>query len=172
MATGIATKVVRAGVFNRVGDAQAAVTSLENAGFNHREISVVCSEPQKARVFGDLAEEHPIRRKGSTFLARAAAFAVGVGLVALVVSTFASTTTVIVIVAALGALVLAVGPLQALMMTRGYEKESVDFYDQALQRDDILVAVEVHDDPPAPRLAEAERILKQSGARTVELPEG
>lgn len=57
-----------------------------------------------------------------------------------------------------------IGPFVGAMMTRGFEREFTDFYDQALQRGLILIAVEVEGEGNLPRLQEAERILAKAGA--------
>jgi hypothetical protein len=58
------------------------------------------------------------------------------------------------------------------MMTRGFEKEIADYYEQAVQKGKILVAVEVHGAGEEQRLAKAERILAEAGSEPVALPEG
>jgi len=64
------------------------------------------------------------------------------------------------------------GSFAGAMMTRGFEKSAADFYDQAVQSGQLLVAVEVHGPDSEPKLAEAERILHEAGAVPVPLPEG
>jgi hypothetical protein len=56
------------------------------------------------------------------------------------------------------------GGLIGVMMTRGVEKEAANFYNQEVTDGQILITVEVHDPPPHPKLALAERILAEQGA--------
>ena len=61
-----------------------------------------------------------------------------------------------------------VGGLVGGMLSRGVEKEAADFYDQSLEQGDILVVAEA-DPQHAERLAQAERILADAGARPLPL---
>jgi hypothetical protein len=58
------------------------------------------------------------------------------------------------------------------MMTRGIEKETANYYDQAVVGGKILVAVEHHGPQAEKRLAQAEQILAAAGAESVPLAEG
>jgi hypothetical protein len=57
------------------------------------------------------------------------------------------------------------------MTSRGFESEITNFYDQALRKGSILVAVErpSGDDP---LLTEAERVFARLGAEPIPLPKG
>jgi uncharacterized protein YcfJ len=88
------------------------------------------------------------------------------------------------LVALAGTGLLVAGPLLAgigaiaggfvgAMLTRGMEPEASNFYDQALKRGDILVAVEcIHAKDVGACLAQAEQILAHEGSRPIPLPEG
>ncbi len=65
-----------------------------------------------------------------------------------------------------------VGSFTGTMVARGFEKEIADFYEQAVQRGKILIAVEDHGPHSAERLAEAERILSSEGANPLPLVRG
>jgi len=65
-----------------------------------------------------------------------------------------------------------VGSFAGAMATRGLEPEKVNYYDQAVQRGQILVAVELPGENNEARLAQAERILERRGAESVPLVEG
>ena len=64
------------------------------------------------------------------------------------------------------------GGLVGAMMSRGFDKEVANFYDQALQRGQILVSVEEEGPDAQQRLALAEEIFAGAGAETLSLPEG
>jgi hypothetical protein len=66
----------------------------------------------------------------------------------------------------------AFGGLIGAMATRGVEKETADFYDQAVVRGKILVAAEDHGPDQQARLAVASRVLDEAGAEPLPLREG
>jgi hypothetical protein len=63
------------------------------------------------------------------------------------------------------------GGLVGAMVNRGVENELANFYDQAVQKGKILVAVEVDGDEPE-KLARADRIIAEEGAEPLPLREG
>jgi hypothetical protein len=76
-----------------------------------------------------------------------------------------------------GPLLVGIGALAGgfvgAMLSRGVEREATNYYDQAVRKGDILVAVEC--DPGGDqreRLALAERLLARAGARPLPLLEG
>lgn len=56
------------------------------------------------------------------------------------------------------------------MMTRGFEPEIANFYDQALSKGQYLVAVE--DEAEGPHLDSAEAILRRAGATPMAMRKG
>jgi len=80
---------------------------------------------------------------------------------------------------AAGLTILGIGPLLAggavaggligAMETRGHEGALADFYDQALTRGKLLVAVEDEGTDHAARLARADQIFRQAGAAPIPL---
>jgi hypothetical protein len=58
------------------------------------------------------------------------------------------------------------------MSSRGIDKELANYYDQAVERGAILVAVEAKGRGAAAALARAERILEEAGSLPMQLPEG
>jgi len=64
------------------------------------------------------------------------------------------------------------GSLIGAMMSRGFERELANFYDQAVVAGKIHVAAEDHGPQQAERLARAEHILANAGAEPLPLPEG
>ena len=70
-----------------------------------------------------------------------------------------------------------VGGLIGAMMTRGFEKELANFYDQAVTEGKIVVAVENRDDEADAeekwkQLNRAEKIFADAGSEPMPLPEG
>jgi hypothetical protein len=168
-----ASKPIRVGIFRTVPSAERAVTELLAAGFTAEEITVVCSDPLKERTFQQFQPQDPA---GSTTPAKAVAGgAIGAALGGLTVLAGAAATGGAALLAAGGAVAWTggvVGGLIGAMMSRGVEKELANFYDQEVQRGNLLVAVEDHGAAAPRRLHEAERILANAGAEPMPLVEG
>ena len=64
------------------------------------------------------------------------------------------------------------GGLVGAMMTRGVEKEIANFYQQAVVDGQILVAADDNRPDNERSLARAARVLAESGAKPLPLPEG
>jgi hypothetical protein len=163
-------KAVRAGVFDTVSAADRAVTALRQAGFKANEISVICSDETKERHFKQFEHQEPAGAYSNEAMNIA-----GAGILALGGATILATVlTGGAAVFALGAFsgLAAGGAFTALMVTRGFEKEAADYYDQAIQRGKILVTVEDYGADADLRLRQAERILEDAGADSFALPEG
>ena len=57
------------------------------------------------------------------------------------------------------------GGFSSLIVSKGYEQEADDHYKEAIEQGHIVVGVEVHGEDGAGRLAEAQRILDEAGAK-------
>jgi hypothetical protein len=166
-------KPIRVGIFRTVATAERAVNKLLAAGFTAEEITVVCSDPLKERNFQEFQHQDPA---GTTTPAKAVAGgAIGAALGGLTVLAGAAATGGVALLAAGGAVAWTGGVLGGLigaMMSRGVEKELANYYDQEVQRGNLLVAVEDHSSAQQQRLLEAERILSEAGAEPMPLREG
>jgi hypothetical protein len=166
------SKRVHVGVFDRIAAADRAVAELVAAGFHRNQITVICPSctPDHFEAFKQLDPSG----------AHAAAGAAGGGAIGGLLGGLVALTATL---ATGGAGLWIAGPLLAgtgggavfgglvgAMMTRGVEREVADFYDQALQKGSILVAVEWDGPAPAERLELADRIFARAAAETVELP--
>jgi hypothetical protein len=159
------------GVFESYRAAENAVAALAASGFPREAISVICPTcsadqfPRAERV--DPAGSH-------TKSAAAAGGVIG--------SLLGGLTAVIGVAATGGMGLLAAGPLLGAtatggvagafvgaMLTRGFEPEIADFYDQALSKGQILVAVDTRLGPGRPA---AEQALVRAGAMPFALREG
>jgi hypothetical protein len=164
---------VRAGVFARVADVEQAVVALESAGFSNQEVVVVCSRKASQEHFGQYARQQPAGQ--NTPAAAAAGSTLGAALGGVSMLALGAATGGLPLAVAGGAGLLTggvVGGFLSAMLMRGVEKEAADYYDQAVQQGKLLVAVELQDPSDAGRLAKAERILAESGAEPLPLPEG
>ncbi len=164
---------LRVGVFERVKAADRAVAALIEAGFPPDSISVVCPTCSVDEFEGT----HRVEPSGAhTRGAAATGGAIGAVLGGFSMALAAATGGAGLLVA--GPLLLGAagggvaGGFIGAMTTRGLEPEIADFYDQALQSGQVLVAVESAGEGDVPPASEADRILTESGARSFELPPG
>jgi hypothetical protein len=163
----------RVGAFSTIAAADNVVERLLDAGFTKQEISVICSDEMKEQHFSEFEHEQPagtntpaaVAIGGSIGAALGGLTAIGIGAatggVGLLVAGGAAAWTGGVFGGFLGA-----------MLSRGTENELSNFYNQAVVLGRILVAVEAHGENAPQRLSEAERILAESGAEPIPLPEG
>jgi hypothetical protein len=171
--TSTVTKPVQAAVYVSPDAAHAAIRQLRAAGFSQKEITVVCNDETKERYFR--AFEHQKQAGANTPAAAAAGGAIGATLFGLTAVAAGAATGGVPLAIAGGWAALTgglAGSFLGAMLTRGFEKEAANYYDQAVAGGKILVAVEVHGDDAQRRLAKAQHILEQSGAEPVPLPEG
>jgi hypothetical protein len=164
---------LRVGVFGSLEQADQVIVRLVDAGFRQEDIVVVAPVALQKHFEAFHAEVPAGTRTIKAAPAGAAVGAVigGILAAAAVVGTGG------------GALVIA-GPLIAgasaggvwggfigAMLTRGFEEEAAQFYDQALRKGKILVGVQTpHDDPE--KLALAEQVLERAGAEPLSLRKG
>src|SRR5262245_46118712 len=163
---------IRAAVFSRVEDARQAVSRLLAAGFTQDQITVVTSDPDKARQFHEFEHQEPAGSNTQEAAATGSAIGAAVGGVAAGTIGVATGGLPLIVAGGLGLMAGAVwGGFIGAMMTRGIEKEVANFYDQEVQDGNLLVAVETCESGPR-NLDHAERILADSGAAPIPLPEG
>ena len=164
---------VRVGVFNRLASADLAVAELLEAGIPADAISVICPTCAK----DDFEPFKKVEPAGAhTPRAAATGSAIGGvlgGLVAAVGLVATGGTGLLIVGPLLGGMATGgvVGGFIGAMTTRGIETEIANFYDQALRKGSILVAVEApHDHDPL--LVEAERVFADVGSEPLPLPKG
>lgn len=163
----------RVGLFSTVQSVDRAIDELHQHGFDHRQISVICSDETKRAHF-DAREASHVRedRLGASLGGGMLGATLG-GLTAIAgLSTLGGAAVV-----AAGALSAAMaggvaGSFAAAMVSRGFEKEPADYFDLAVEKGKILVAVEDRGPQQESRLREAAEILRRSGAEPIALPEG
>jgi len=155
-------------IYDDVPTAAAVVVELHGAGFTQEEISVLCSDEHRERLFQDYVHEQPAGSHSEEALNGAGIAAVGLGSAAVLTGLLTSAGTAIFAIGAFAG-VAALGTFVSLMLTRGAEKELADFYDQAVTEGKILVAVET-DDPK--RQEQADVIFRQHGDRPMAIPKG
>lgn len=165
-------KPIRAGLFGTVEHAEKAVTQLLDAGFDKSQISVICSDETKESHFEKFRPDHEVSKSGQPVIAETT-FAGGA--LGAMVSLAGVVTTGGISVVAIGPVVVGAlaGTLLGALVGRGIEDELARFYDQAVEKGEILVAVDIHeeDERQADRLATASRILESQGTKPLPLEE-
>jgi hypothetical protein len=167
---------VRVGVFAGVGPADAAIMRLLHDGFTRAQITVVA--PKSFHDHFD-REHLDAKQPGGSRAYKTATIAgvLGAGLGGILAATAVAWTggTALNITAMVvaGALVgVMAGCFVGAMMSRGFEKETTDFYDQALEEGKILVGVEYAGSDQRSKLELAERGLAEAGAEALSLRKG
>jgi len=154
-----------AGAFDTVEQADRAITRLLRAGVSKEHLTVICPAKFKDH-FGPEAShaEAPTASAGD-------AIAMG-GAVGATLGGLALAATVITggVAGVMGAAVLIgggaiAGGFSNLIVSKGYEQEVDDNAKQAIERGQMVVGVEIPGDDHAGHLAEAQRILDESGAK-------
>lgn len=165
---------IRAGVFESEPAADRAVAGLLAAGFSKDSISVVSSRPV----------EHHVEHEDVVGVPPSGSHTAGaVVLGGTIGSVLGGLATVVGVAATGGIGLIVVGPLFAAaaaggvaggfvgaMMTRGFEPEIADFYDQALTKGQYLVAVE--DVAEGPQLDTADAVFERAGATPMAMRKG
>ncbi len=169
----MSTDRIKIGIFENVADAERAVEDLIAAGFTRDRLSVVC--PQCDGDEGELDEIEDVPRAGeNTPAAAGAGGAIGAVLGGLTAAALAIGSGGVGLLIA-GPLLLGgaaggvTGSFIGAMTTRGFEPEIADYYDQALQRGQVLVAVEAETDDERATLGQAVPILQAAGGKIREL---
>jgi hypothetical protein len=166
---------VHVGVFDRIADADRAVQDLVDAGIPKERITVICPTCTQEKY----DDYRKVERSGSHAVAGAATG----GTIGAVLGGLAAIATGAAAAAATGGTALLVagtllagsgggavfGGFVGAMLTRGMEREVADFYDQALEKGQILVAVERGDDVTPEQVAAADRIFAAIGSENVTL---
>lgn len=162
---------IRAAIFSTVVEASDVVRSLMDAGFTVPQITVICSEDTKEQYFRDFEHQEPAGTNTAASATAGGTLGAVLGGAAAVAGTVATGGVALV---AAGGLALwsgaVVGGLVGAMMTRGFEKELANHYDQAVSQGKILIAAQVDDDPR--RIAAAERIFELKNRIAMPIREG
>ena len=153
-------------VYDDVPTAAAAVHDLREAGFSPKEISVLCSDEHRERLFQEYNHEQPSGSHSEDAVQKAGLAAAGLGGAAVLTGLLTSAGTAIFAIGAFAG-IAAIGTFVALMLTRGTEKELADYYDQAVTEGKILVGIET-DDPA--RQAVADEIFRRQGETPLAMP--
>ena len=166
---------IRVGIFNSAIEADRAVAELLAAGFSPQQVTVICSEATVQRHFKQFEHQDPAGAHTAAAAMTGGALGAAVGGVATLALASLATLGGVALVAA-GGIALwgggVVGGLVGAMMTRGVEKELANYYDQAAEKGQILVAAEQEDPARSKMLSQAVEVFARHGVEPVALREG
>lgn len=163
-------KPIRAGVFTNVETADKAVAALLDAGFKKEQITVICSDKAKQEHFASFEQEGVAEKDEDVTLKSGALGGLVGGLVSLAGVATTGGLGIIAVGPILGGSVM--GTLVGMFVGRGVENEMARFYDQAVTKGNLLIAVEIEAPDNQDRLATAAKVLRESGAEPFSLDEG
>lgn len=173
MDTPVLKQAVRAGVFSTLDEADDAVSRLLASGFTKEQITVICSDEVIKAHYRQFEHQEPAGAKTDNAVVAGSTIGATIGGLTAVAFGAATGNVPLVIAGATGLLGGGtVGGFVGAMVTRGMEKELANYYDQSVLNGKILVAVELNEPKSQVRLAEAARIISETGAEPVKLPEG
>jgi hypothetical protein len=171
-AQSVRARPIRVAIFPSILQADQAVDGLLKLGFGVEQVTVICSDKNSSQHFE--AFNHQDQAGSHTGAAAAIGGAIGAALGGLAAVAGTVATGGIGLLAAGGVAAWAggaVGGLMGAMMTRGVEKELANYYDQAVVRGKILVAVDAPE-AAAETLDAAVQVFEEAGAEPVALSEG
>lgn len=165
---------IRAGVFATEPSADRAVVDLLQAGFQKEWISVVSAKPVPHHA---AHEDVRYVAPAGAHTRRAIVIGVAIGCVlgSAAVAIIGALTgglgpTVIGPLLSAAAVGAVAGGFVAAMMTRGYEPEIADYFDQALRKGEFLVSVEER--VGGPPLTSADAVFRRAGVESLPLRKG
>lgn len=164
---------VRIGVFPDVASTQRAVAALLADGFTREQITVISSDEAKERHFREFEHQKPAGTNTPVAAVTGGSIGAAVGGVAGAAAGIAAGGIPFAVLGGAGMLTGGVlGGFLGAMMSRGFEKEAADFYNQSVTGGKLLVAVEMHGPAAESSLSRAELILAEAGAEPMPLVEG
>jgi hypothetical protein len=155
----------RAGAFDTVAQADRAIRRLLAAGFSKDQLAVICPAKFKDHFLPAAPQAEAPNADPASAIAMGGALGATLGGLALAATVF---TGGVAGVMAAGVLIgggAIAGGFSNLIVSNGYEQEADDHCKQAIERGQIVVGVEVLGEDGAGRLAEAQRILDDAGAK-------
>ena len=159
------TSQTRTGAFDTVAQADQAIRRLLATGYSKAQLAVICPAKFKDHFHPAAPQaEAPAADAGGAI---AMGGAVGATLGGLVLAATVITGGAAGMIAA-GVLIgggAIAGGFSNLIASNGYEQEMDDHVKQAIERDQIVVGVEVHGEDGAGQLAQAQLILHEAGAK-------
>jgi hypothetical protein len=166
---------IRVGIFDSVREADDAVAELLAAGFTKEQVTVICSEAVVQQHFKPFEHQDPAGTKTPAAALAGGTCGAALGVLATVALASIPTLGGAALLAA-GGIALwgggVVGGLVGAMMTRGFEKELANYYDQAVTRGKILVAAEQEDTSRQAMLQRASEVFAKHGVDSLPMREG
>ena len=163
----IATQT-RTGAFDTIDQADLAVRRLLTAGFSKDQLAVICPAKYQDHFLPDAPQAEVPAADAAGILAVGGAMGAtlgGLALAAMVLTGGAAGAVAAAVFIGGGAFA---GGFSNLIVSKGYEQEADDQNKRAIRRGQIVVGVELQGEDHSGQLAEAQRILDDAGATTLE----
>lgn len=152
----------RGASFETVGQADQAIRQLRAAGFTEAQLLTACPAKFKDECACAIPNSDSSGVGVEETIGKGAVRGAALGGLALAATVLTGGLSAPAAALLIGGSALA-GGFSNLIVTKGYEVEAPDFVRNAINAGRIVVGVEVRDNDPAPRLAEAQRILAKAG---------
>jgi hypothetical protein len=162
----------RVGFFDNPAQAEEAVRRLLAAGFTRDQLGVIVPDKFRSQFTADVRRAERPGGHAAEAIVEGGAVGAALGGVALIATAIA--TGGVGILPAIPVLVgggAIAGGFSSLITKDGYWKGVGEYYEEAVHYGRIVVGVEIQTEDNELRLAEAERILKETGA-VLPKPEG
>jgi len=159
-----------AAAFDTVAAADQALQKLGGAGFSEAQLAVICPEKFQEHFRHELPHSETPRVAGDKALAIGGATGATLGGLALAASVLTGGLGGL---AAVGVFIgggAIAGGFSYLIVSHGYEKEVDDDIKRAVQQGQIVVGVEIPASNVANRIADAQRILAETGGKLINRP--
>jgi hypothetical protein len=169
MSTATSTPSIPTAVFSDPDAASRAIDQIRAAGFSDQEIRVVTANEAHRHRFRRFVQQLPAGSRTGKALTQAALVAVVLGTLIVGTALALRSDIALILTGAFAGLVGA-GTFVVVMMTRGAEGELSDFYDQAVEHDRLIVAIEPHENTAPERIAAAVEVLQAAAETALELP--
>lgn len=152
----------RGASFDSVAKADQAIRRLRAAGFTDAQLLTACPAKFKDACACAMPNTDSSGVSVGETVGKGAATGAAIGGLALAATVLTGGLSAPAAALLIGGSALA-GGFSNLIVTKGYEVEAPDFVRKAIHAGRIVVGVEVRDNDPAGRLAEAQRILDEAG---------
>jgi hypothetical protein len=160
---------VRVATFETIAQADQAIRRLLADGFSTEQLLVICPAKFQDHFRPEVPQAETPTAGPEHAIVKGGIVGATLGGIALVATVLTGGGALVAAAALIGGGAIA-GGFGHLIVQKGYEGEADDYYKKAIEQGRIVVGVEVRTADSAARLAQAERILNESGAKALMTP--
>jgi hypothetical protein len=152
------------GAFDTVAQADRAIRQLLSSGYSKDQLAVICPTKFMDHFLAKAPQTETPAGDAEEVIVTGGVVGATLGGIALAALALTGGGALVAAALLIGGGAIA-GGFSNLIVSKGYELEADDYYKQAIERGQIVVGVEVHGEDGASRLAAAQRILDEAGAK-------